>query len=87
MWSVVALFRDSIVDAIAMNLGYDATAGSAISVPIALMDSPATTSAVTYKIRVGPGAPGFAMRLNGVVTGRYGGGSMRATLILQEIKV
>jgi hypothetical protein len=79
-----ALFRDSVASAIASGLS---SADSTYITPFGLtyMDSPATTSAVTYKIRVGPAAS--TIRLNGHTSSRFHGGTQRATLVLQEIKV
>ena len=50
------------------------------------MDSPATTTATTYTIRVGT-QPSSNLRFNGTYAGRYLGGASRTILVVQEIKV
>ena len=52
---------------------------------MAVEDSPATTSAVTYTVRIGPNAAG-TVRLNGTTATRDFGGASRAVLIVQEVK-
>jgi hypothetical protein len=47
-------------------------------------DSPATTSPVTYSVRVGS-ASGDA-RMNGNLSGRYFGGTAKCTMVLKEIE-
>lgn len=79
-----ALFRDSVVNALAATGVHIESANVRRALVLEFQDSPATTSAVAYKIRVGPDA-GTA-RLNGNSTGRHFGGAARATLVLQEIK-
>jgi len=53
-------------------------------IPCDVMDSPATTSELTYTVRVG--ATASSTYLNGVPAGRNYGGSARATFTLMEIK-
>jgi hypothetical protein len=79
-----ALFRDSTVNALAATTSHVDTANFRRTLVLEFQDSPATTSAVTYKIRVGPDS-GTA-RLNGSPGGRLFGGAARATLVLQELK-
>lgn len=79
-----ALFKDSTVNALAATTVLVETTNAERPLIIVFQDSPATTSSVAYKIRVGPDA-GTA-RLNGTSTGRTFGGAARATLVLQEIK-
>jgi hypothetical protein len=79
-----ALFRDSVVNALGATGTRVEVTDSRVPIALEFQDSPATTSAVAYKIRVGPDA-GIA-RLNGSSTARRYGGASRATLVLQEIK-
>lgn len=79
-----ALFRDSTVNALAATGALVETTNARRPLVLEYQDSPATTSSVAYKIRVGPDA-GTA-RLNGNSTTRHYGGAARATLVLQEIK-
>ena len=50
------------------------------------LDAPATASAITYTVRVGPGTAG-TIRMNGAHTQRMHGGAQACTLVAQEIKV
>ena len=80
-----ALFRDSTVNALVATNAHIDSQNARRLIAFEYQDSPATTSAIAYKIRVGPDA-GTA-RFNGTVTiGRMFGGAARATLVLQEIK-
>jgi hypothetical protein len=81
-----ALFRDSIVNALASRMETEDTANFARAMSIVYMDSPATASAVTYKIRVGAGSAA-TIRMNGSTASRFFGGTSRSTLVVQEIKV
>ena len=85
---ICALFRDAISNALAASSVFTEGASVGVRRPMHLeyLDSPATTSSITYKIRVGTNS-GTAMRLNGSNTARLFGGAARATLVLQEIKV
>lgn len=47
--------------------------------------TPASISAQTISVRVGPGAAG-TVRMNGATTGRFFGGASNATLVVEEIK-
>jgi hypothetical protein len=89
-YAIAALFRDSGADALRAVyttgrriLGGDAHDFQPI-LTLAYEDSPATTSQVTYKIRVG--ANNSNIHLNGnSQSGRIFGGTSAATLILEEI--
>ena len=82
---ISAIFRDSVVDAIAATMTDVITAGWSNNVVFTYQDSPATTSATTYKLRVGPGNAA-TLRMNGYTTTRELGGVMRTTMVAQEIK-
>jgi hypothetical protein len=79
----VALFVDSTANALTASTV--TTPAGEYRVPLCLEyeESAASTSARTYKIRVGPGAG--SMRLNGSNSGRFFGGVARATLVVEEI--
>ena len=51
--------------------------GWANNLVFSYQDSPATTSATTYKLRVGPGTAG-TVRMNGYTVSREFGGGMHA---------
>ena len=82
----VCLFRNADADAIAATSAnlYAGGAQIAQTVVLEFEDSPASTSAQTYAVRVGPSGGG-TMYVNGNSGGRIFGGSMRATLVLEEI--
>lgn len=78
-----ALFRGSTANAIAVDSTTNASGGYRAPLSIIKVDSPATTSAVTYTIRVGGGSG--SVYLNGSLT-RLFGGAAAATLTATEIK-
>lgn len=82
---VAALFRDAAASALASNFVTQDAANFARPLSLTYLDSPSTTSGLTYRIRVGPGSAG-TIRLNGSTLQRFLGGTIRATLTLQEIK-
>lgn len=82
---VAALFVGSTAGAIASDFQIIPGVGFMNKFVIQFTHSPATTSAVTYKIRVGPQSP-FTCAMNGQVGTRFGGGNQRATLVCEEIK-
>lgn len=51
------------------------------------IDSPATTGATTYSIRVGAPTGTNGMRMNGTISARRFGGTSKATMRLEEIEV
>lgn len=78
----VALFRGTTC--IAAVAHSENAAVQARPVTLTFLDSPATTSATTYEVRVGP--PSGTVRLNGIETARRFGGVGVSTLTLSEIK-
>lgn len=83
---VVALFRGAGTDAIAAtcaNLYLASQTQSAQTLALEFEDSPGSTSAQTYNVRVGPS--GGTLYINGSTSARLLGGAMRATLVLEEI--
>jgi hypothetical protein len=81
--SVAALFKDSGANAIAVgNLVPYFYSGSSV---IKFLDAPATTSAITYKVRAGSNTGSFY--LNGTYLGvQLYGGAQTSSITLQEIK-
>ena len=81
--NAIALFRGSTC----INASvWDTLAATApASGGMVYLDSPATTSATTYSVRVGNTA-GTALRLNGTNAARFFGGTSLCTILLQEIK-
>ena len=80
-----ALFRSPVTNALKTTAASVTTANARVELNIDWIDLPATTSATTYTIRVGPNAG--TMRMNGTAVGRLFGGTSAATLVAQEIKV
>ena len=82
-----AIFRDSIANAIAA--GWALCVGTnAPSSPMVInfLDSPATTSAVTYKVRVGyTGNSSSVVQVNGGSGTRYLGGALASGMTLMEV--
>ncbi len=85
IFSVVALFQDSVANALDAVAALT-SASNCMTLSLIFEHSPATVSSVTYKIRVGPGSAG-TMRVNGEYNARKFGGSARSTLVVEEILV
>lgn len=77
---VAAVFRGATANAICSAVSVSAAASFINPIVLEFDDSPATTSATTYTVRVAP------CYLNGNQTQRYMGGTSRATIVLEEIK-
>ena len=81
-----ALFRDSIVNAIFANMVWHYDNRVMTPVNSSYLDSPATTSAVTYKVRVGVASGSFTGYYNQLSTGQKFLGTTISHLLLEEIK-
>ena len=79
-----ALFRDSTADAVASNGIVNHANGYAYMLGLEYEVAAGSTSATTFKIRVGPNAGN--LYLNGDSSSRYFGGTALATLIVEEIR-
>jgi hypothetical protein len=82
---IAALFRDAIASAIAATAEAMETPNFLRHLSFEYLESPASTSALTYRMRVGPNSA-VNMRMNGNSTSRLLGGVNRTTLTLEEIK-
>jgi hypothetical protein len=78
-----ALFVDSTADALSASITWAPGAGIGCSLVLEYEVSAASTSARTYKVRVGP--PSGTARMNGTTSSRLFGGVSRSTLIVEEI--
>jgi hypothetical protein len=87
--AIAALFVDSVADALAVS-AQDLSTTSNIEeteLTVCVRHSPATTSAVTYKLRVGPSTGTlYVLGVGSNAADRRFGGAARVTLIAQEIK-
>lgn len=83
-WSA-ALFVDSTADALAATTCFITSANNVNDLTLVHEEASSSTSARTYKIRVGP-VTGVTMALNGSPGGgRFFGGVSKATLVIEEI--
>ena len=80
-----ALFRDAAVAALCATAVTEDAINYRRILSFEYLDSPSSTSALSYKVRVGPGAAS-TLRMNGTTASREFGGVERTTLTLQEIK-
>jgi hypothetical protein len=83
-----AVFRAGTVSAIfAIGKQVESLANGRQILSGLVIDSPATTSALTYTLRVGPsGGGGAVMRMNGASTARDFGGVSLTYMVVEEIK-
>lgn len=85
--AVVALFRDTTANALCAVTGSEAVSPAPETIVMQFEYAPASTSSITYKVRVGAqGSPWFVNGGGGIGTRIFGGVS-RATMIIEEIKV
>jgi len=83
---ILALFRGSETNALATTLATGSASFSMV-VPFAYQDSPSTTSAVTYKIRIGYPGSGGGLYVNRYTLGTaVFNGTMTSAMTLTEIK-
>ena len=82
----VALFKDSDANAIQVGVNVVAGAGYSSQTSLEYEHAPATTSLITYKIRVGAHTAGTTRFNNATGVALYGG-AMKATMICEEIVV
>jgi len=80
-----ALFHSTTCIQFAVGNMYTAANTTDSPVHLEVMHSPASTSAQTYSLRVGPAFAADTVRLNGDSARKYGG-ACKITLVLQEIK-
>ncbi len=87
---VAALFQDSTANALSATVFENANLGDPNEyyrikqIVLEYEHSPATVSAITYKIRVGPNN-GSVLTVNGAASARIFGGVSQATLIVEEL--
>lgn len=83
VWVIGALFRDAVANALAARFMFVSSSGGEITMGLEFEEAAPSTSAITYRVRVGSNT-GNAY-LNGDTGTRYGGGSSIATLVVEEI--
>jgi hypothetical protein len=81
-----ALFKDGAANAIHAVTAYTTTGDDPVPIGFTFENAPASTSAITYSVRVGAEAS-TAMRLNGTQSARLFGGVAAATLVAEEVFV
>ena len=81
-----ALFQDATSDAIAANVGSLLNPSSAGTLTLNHIMTAGTTSATTFKVRVGGLASPGAMTINGYSSGGYFGGVSSTILEIWEMK-
>lgn len=80
---IVALFRGTTCINVASHTTASTNFPSVVS--FAFLDSPASASAQTYSVRVGPNGAATHVRLNGSSVGRQYGGAASSTLTVMEV--
>jgi hypothetical protein len=84
----VALFRDSVANALAASWSMTVVANTPVSAMVLeYLDSPSTASSITYKLRGGTvgGTGAQTFQINGASGVRYLGGALITTLTLMEV--
>ncbi len=80
-----AIFKDSDANAIAASAFYAAGGGQVSAIGLEKNLTAGGTSAITFKVRVGPSTAG-TLRLNGITSGRFFNGLSATTLVIEELK-
>jgi hypothetical protein len=82
----IAFFRDNIADALA-SAWVSTSTGYGLIMPLTYQDSPSSTSAITYKVRLGYPGTGAGMYVNRSTFGNaVYNGTMTSWMTLTEIK-
>lgn len=82
--AAAALFTSASASAIASTLVTSPTADYAQPIVLEWEYVPATTSPLTFSIRVGP-ISAITMKMNGTATSQFFNGTVAATLVVEEI--
>jgi hypothetical protein len=82
---VSALFQDSVANALAVGVEYEATGTAMHSVPVTHTMTAGTTSAITFKIRAGANVAGTTT-FNGAGGARYFGAINKSFIEVMEYK-
>jgi hypothetical protein len=82
-----AVFRSSVcINAAQMGVLGDSGADTVqVAGPMTILDSPGSTAAITYSVRVGPSSSATSVYLNGAIGTRRFGGASTCTLTLMEV--
>ena len=85
-WLIVALFQDSTAGALAVSHDFDSTATAVVNHGLSHFMTAGTTSATTFKVRVGPHSSA-TVTMNGENEGRRFGGVLGSSITITEIAV
>jgi len=85
-WAIAALFQDSTAGALAVSHDFDATATAIVNHGLSHFMTAGTTSATTFKVRVGPHTSA-TVTMNGENEGRRFGGVLGSSITITEIAV
>ena len=83
-WMSIALFQDSVANAIAATILYQGVATGASILPLNYYMTAGTTSATTFKLRYGPGGA-QTMYVNSIPSTRVFGGVCVSSMTITEI--
>lgn len=86
-YPVAALFKDSVANALMAGVTIAATSAALDQIAFTHYMTAGTTSAITFKVRVGADNSGHTTYVNGVGGGRWFGGTLTSTLVVTEFKV
>lgn len=83
-WVMAALFQDTVADALAVSMVYNATAGASENSVFTHYMTAGTTSAIMFKVRAG-GLSAGTTTFNGTTAARRFGGVMASSITISEI--
>tara|TARA_R110000772_G_scaffold21813_1_gene59614 strand:+ start:153 stop:659 length:507 start_codon:yes stop_codon:yes gene_type:complete len=85
-WVILALFQDSTANALSAQINFINTADRAVGSELTHFMTAGTTSATTFKLRVGPNASA-TITMNGGGGARLLGGAISSSITITEIAV
>jgi len=86
IWLIAALFQDTTANALAVSLDFDNVAQAIVNHGLSHFMTAGTTSATTFKVRVGPHTSA-TVTMNGENEGRRFGGVLGSSITITEIAV
>jgi len=86
IWLIAALFQDTTANALAVSLDFDSVAQAIVNHGLSHFMTAGTTSATTFKVRVGPHSSA-TVTMNGENEGRRFGGVLGSSITITEIAV
>lgn len=83
-WIIAALFQDATANALAVATSFNGTSTAGMTITFTHYMTAGTTSATTFRVRIGPSAAG-TITFNGQSGGRLFGGAFASSITIEEL--